>query len=237
MMKIAKNVKRKQLPEHIKQQLDPFSTMQIKFAISSITFFLLDLLIILPLIVPVIKVVIYITIPLLIFISIWAILLLLRKAEDTELESILFLGCLGIVGSICYFILALKYSYMLGIESPLYYIISIIIFVLTVYLFIHHQIKRYSNLEKEKKKETPLWHYKVLSISVPAGYLVAHYVMGISDGYVLSLMTVVFMGFSVFYIFILAKYLHKYLFIKANIHLVRFSNKELNQRSGILNGK
>ncbi|MDQ0221250.1 hypothetical protein ELQ35_20865 [Peribacillus cavernae] len=237
MLKIEQDIKRRRLPQHIKEQLDPFSTMQIKFVIASGTFFMLDLLIILPLLVPVIKAVLFITLPLLIFISLWAIWLLVRKAEDTELESLLFLGCLGIVGSICYFVLSLKYSFMLGIDSPLYYFISIVIFGFIIFLFIRHQVKRYSSLERERTKETPKWHYRVLSISVPAGYLVAHYIMGLSGGFMLSFMTVVFFGMSIFYIFVLAKYLYKYFFIKTNIHLVRFSNKKLNQRSGIVNGK
>ncbi|MDQ0221245.1 hypothetical protein ELQ35_20885 [Peribacillus cavernae] len=237
MLSIDQDIKRRQLPEHIREHLQPFSTLQIKVIIGAFTFIGLDALVLIPLLFPVIKLVLYITIPLLIFISVWGIWLLIRNAENTELESLLFLGYLGIIGSLCYFILILKYSFMLGIISPIYYVGSFLIYISLIYLFFRHQFKKYSTLEKKLPKKTPAWQYTLVTISVPAGYIAAQYIMGFTPSILLSIMSVVYFVFCIFYIFILSRSFHKYFFIKANIHLVKFANKKLNQRSGIVNGK
>ncbi|MFB5283932.1 hypothetical protein [Peribacillus sp. Hz7] len=227
MLTISKDIKRRDLPDHIQEGLTPFSTVQIKGMIFAYTFLLLDFLIIMPLLFPVIKPILYVTFPLMAMINIWAIALLIRKPEKTEMESLLFIGGSGIIGSFCYFMLILKYSYMLGFISPIYYVIWFIIYAALIYFFVRQQIKKYSSLEKQSEKKTPAWQYTLVSISVPAGYIVAQYVMSFSQSILLSIMMLVYWIFCIFFIFIMARSFHKYFFIKKNMHVAYFANKEL----------
>jgi hypothetical protein len=159
MLKLESVMKRRDLPDHIKEGLEPFDTNQIKFTIGSSTFFMLDLLIIMPLLFPIIKTVLYLTLPLLILISVWALTILFRKAEDTEMESILHLGCLGIIGSFYYYVLAMKYNYMVGIHSPFYYVLMFLIYLTIIYFFVRNELNKYSSLKKDKEKNTCLAIY------------------------------------------------------------------------------
>ncbi|MGG3805946.1 hypothetical protein [Metabacillus fastidiosus] len=230
MLKLDNETKRRNLPDHIREGLEPFPTYQLKFTIGVSTFFMLDLLIIVPLLFPIMKPVLYLTLPLMFIISVWALTILFRNVENTEIESLLFLGCLGITGSFCYFVLAMKYNYMIGIESLFFYILMFLFYLITIYFFVRHQVKKYASLEKKLKKKTPAWHYSLAAIAPAIGYIFAHYIMGLSSFIVLIVMSIVFLGLSTFYIFVLARFFHKYFFIKKNIHLVIFANKQLNQK-------
>ncbi|MED4534158.1 hypothetical protein [Metabacillus fastidiosus] len=231
MLKLDNETKRRKLPNHIQEGLEPFCKYQIKSMIAVFTFLMLDLLIIMPLLFPVIKLVLYVTLPLMIFVSVWALWLLIRKPEKTEMESLLFLGCLGIVGSFCYFVLAMKYNYMVGITSPFFYIFMFFVYLIINYLFVRNELKKYSSLERKPRKKTPAWHYTMATIAPAAGYISIQYIMDIfSSLIVLSFMSIVFWGLSATYSFLLARAFHKYFFIKKNIHLVVFADKQLNQK-------
>jgi len=237
MLKIPQHKRFNQLPGHIQDQLQPLHVYQIKFVIAGGTFLLLDAFVLIPLLFPYMKAFLYVILPLLAGISVWAIWLLCKKVEDIELDSILFSGCLGVVGAICYFLMALKYSYIGGIQSPIYYIVMCVLFLATVYFSILQQYKKYDSIEKRSKKNTPAWQYTLVRVSVPGGYIIAHYLMGLSPTIVLVVMTIVCYSFSYVFIWLLANYLHKYFFMKENIQFVYFSNKELNRKVRGLDSK
>jgi len=231
MLKIPQHKRFNQLPEHVQDQLQPLPVYQIKFVIAGGTFLLLDAFVLIPLLFPYMKAFLYVILPLLAGISIWAIWLLCKKVEDIELDSVLFSGYLGVVGAISYFLMGLKYSYIGGIQSPIYYIVMCVLFLATVYFSILQQYKKYDSIEKRPKKNTPAWQYTLVRVSVPVGYIIAQYIMGLSPTLVLVVMTIVWYGFSYLFIWILAKSFHKYFFIKENIHLVYFVNKKLGRKA------
>jgi len=231
MLKIPQHKRFNQLPEHIQDQLQPLPVYQIKFVIAGGTFLLLDAFVLIPLLFPYMKAFLYVILPLLAGISIWAIWLLCKKVEDIELDSVLFSGYLGVVGAISYFLMGLKCSYIGGIQSPIYYIVMCVLFLATVYFSILQQYKKYDSIEKRPKKNTPAWQYTLVRVSVPVGYIIAQYIMGLSPTLVLVVMTIVWYGFSYLFIWILAKSFHKYFFIKENIHLVYFVNKKLGRKA------
>ena len=237
MLKIPQHKRSNQLPGHIQDQLQPFPVYQIKFIIAVGTFLMLDAFVLVPLLFPFMKAFLYVILPFLAGISVWAIWLLCKKVEDIELDTILFVGCLGVVGAICYFLMGLKYSYIGGIQSPIYYIVMCVLFLATVYFSILQQYKKYDSIEKRPKKTTPAWQYTLVRVSVPAGYIIAQYIMGLSSTLVHVVMTIVWYGLSYLFIWILAKYLHKYFFMKENIQFVYFFNKELNRKARGLDSK
>ncbi|XQY92392.1 hypothetical protein ACNRWW_02815 [Metabacillus sp. HB246100] len=230
MIKISSNTKRRDIPDHIKEGLAPFPVYQIKFMVCTFTFLMLDLVILLPLLFPVYKTVLFVTIPPMVFMSIWAVWLLLRKPENTEMESLLFLGYIGIVGSFCYFVLTMKYHYMSGIQTPIYYIAMFIVYLAMIYYFVRNEHKKYSSLKEKQAKQTPAWHYTVAAIGPGAGYIFAQYLMGLAPSMVLIIMSLVFFGISIVFMFILARGFHKYFFIKQNIQYATFHNKRLKKK-------
>ncbi|WP_409290421.1 hypothetical protein [Peribacillus sp. SCS-37] len=237
MIKIPGNLKYKQLPEHIQTHLIPYSIYNVRFALVVSTFLMLDLFSLVPLLVPKQPLVFWVNVPLMIFISIWAIWLLIRKPEDTELEFVLFLGCLGGIGAVCYFTLALKYLYLAEINSFFYFSALILMFVASIVLFFRHQFKRYASFSEEQKKKTPAWHYTFAYGAVPIGYVAGPYLANGPSGLPIIVLGIIFLIFSSFFIFLFTKYVHKYIFMKTNIHLVRFMNKKNKIRSRLNYGK
>lgn len=227
MLKISKEIKRRDLPRHIQEELETFSSFHIKMFISVFTFLMLDFLIIIPLSFPIIKPISYVTLPLIALINLWAIWLLIRNKIYTEMESILFLGCLGLVGSFCYFMLTIKYAILLEIESPLYYISMVLAYIFLLFISWRNQARKYISLDNKPEKKTADWQTTIVAIVVPAGYIVANLVMGLSDTIVLSFMMAIFLFLAYFFIYLFSRSFHKYLFIKKNMHVANFENNDV----------
>lgn len=228
MFKIDESVKKKELPKHIINHLTFIPTYQVRFVIGIFTFLCLDFLLALPLYLPFTfnNVVIALAIPCLAIINIWALKIIFSQIDKKELETLLFLGCLGFVGAICYFILGIKHLYLLGITSYWYYLILVLVFILGVLFFYLSYSRNFRSLETLNKKTTPKWHYVVASIAAPAGYIVVNLLIGVNNYLMVSFVTLVFFLGASLYSLMLVKFLHKYKFIKKNIHFVQFHNGE-----------
>lgn len=224
MYKISPGTKRRDIPEHFIEHLSFFPSFQVKFLVGGLTFFLLDLFILFPLLVPENITILFSAAPLLGLISLWATAILVRKTVGIELETILFFGCCGLVGSFAYLLVGFKYSFLMGVTSPLYYAAIAVVYFISIYFFFRHYNKKYSSAKKRDATPTPGWHYTAASIAAPLGYIAAQYLAGVSNFLIVSLITLIFYGFSYFYIFVMTKYFHKYFFIKSNLFYVRFAD-------------
>ncbi|MGP1909720.1 hypothetical protein ACTSEZ_16245 [Metabacillus sp. JX24] len=212
MLIINESVKRRELPVHILHHLTPFPPHQVRFVIAVFTFLCLDLLLALPLYLPFIfnHIVLILVIPFISIINIWALKLLFSKVDKRELETLLFLGCLGLAGAICYFISGIKFLYMSGVTSYWYYMILALLFILGVGIFYRSYSGNFLSLEKVRKKTTPKWHYVVASIAAPAGYIVATLLIGVSNHLMVSFVTFIFFLGASLYSLMFVKFLHKY---------------------------
>ncbi|MGD6796076.1 hypothetical protein [Metabacillus indicus] len=226
MHRINKDVKRRSLPAHVREHLDYISHFQVKAQIGGFTFLLLDLFILLPLLNPPNQLFLWTIGPLLAGVSLWAVSLLMRRVEETELESILFLGCLGGAGSLSYLLITVKYCLVLGVTSPGYYAFLVLTYLVIMVLFIKHYRSKFSSLDDRPIKPVSKWQYAVVGIVIPLGNVLANIVLGFSESVMLSVLTMIFFGFSITYMFLLTKFLHKYLFIKTNYSFATFSKKE-----------
>lgn len=226
MLIINESVKRRELPVHILHHLTHFPPHQVRFVIAVFTFLCLDLLLALPLHLPFIfnNVVLILVIPFISIINIWALKILFSKVDKKELETLLFLGCLGLVGAICYFISGIKFLYMLGVTSYWYFMILALLFTLGVGIFYRSYSRNFISLEKLSEKTTPKWHYAVASITPPAGSIIVTFLLNGSNDLMVSFVTFIFFLGASLYSLMFVKFLHKYLFIKKNIHLVKFHN-------------
>ncbi|MEC2159606.1 hypothetical protein [Virgibacillus halodenitrificans] len=228
------------LPLYVNQHLSFLDTGNIRFMIAVWTFLLLDLCA-LPLLYPRVNIIYYVTIPLLVFIHLWAIRLLIKNTYSTQFECLLFIGVHGVIGSICYFILIQKTAYFnLGIRAPMYYVISTILYLLITGILVSYQFYKYSSIKKktmqsvrkEREKESSNKYGYVIVLFPALGYTLSQTVMKQSDVAMYSLVYFAFLLLSIVLAYFAAKYLHKYFFMKANMEFVRFqtpSKKEMKQ--------
>ncbi|MGD6796077.1 hypothetical protein [Metabacillus indicus] len=218
LLKIDPKYRRNQLPVKVQMQLDYFPVHQVKFMVAVITFLLIDLIFLIPMIFSGVKILIYITLPLVIAVNLWAIALLVRSPERTAHEMLLFFCFSGIAGAVCFLSLTMMYAYFGGIESLEYFFMMLMLFLVTIVWSFYKQLNKYSKL-KDRVKETPAWQGNLYSIVIPAAYLFAHFVLGLSESIALFVMLTVYLILAGSFILILTKSFHKYLFIKYNPHL------------------
>lgn len=232
MLKIDEGISRHQLPPNILNHLELLPIGNIKSAISLLTFLVLDLIVLLPMISdPFIKGLLMLIAPFIIFINIWAILLVIRNAYSTQLETVLFLGILGFITAISLLILSQKIAYfVVGMKSLLFFVICLIIYIVTVIYFIFYCNKVLSK-ESKKKKSTRQFSWPLLYTTPAIGYIVYHSFIK-KSGYLHHVMILVFYLLGMLFIYISVKFLHKYLFIKNNSTFVVYqepSKKEQKQ--------
>lgn len=230
LLNIPKEIKRSQLSKETLAQLEPYPSSQIKASIFVLTFFLVDLLALLPMFAQPNYLLMYSNVPLICSINLWALSLLFRDRTKTKIETILFFMYTGLVASLSFFFLALKFAYMSGLSNKGYYIFMFVLYIGTILLFLYDHLKKYSDLKKKKMKNTPGWHKFVLYIAVPAGYIFAQYLIGLQNNVGLVVIMGLFLVMCVFCIFIFVKSLHKYFFIKWNPHLTNRPLKNLKKK-------
>ncbi|MGD6796085.1 hypothetical protein [Metabacillus indicus] len=179
--KLDTSLKRSQLPDYVYKNLGPYPTFQMKATISIFTLFMIDFLLLFPMLALGVNIFTYLTVPLIAILNIWALALLFRNAEKTQVECIQFIMFLGLTGWWGFFLLSLRFSYMSGVITWWYYAVMTALYITSMFIFFINQLNSYWKEFKEEKKDTPRWHYLVLSAGPPIGYILAQYLMGLGD--------------------------------------------------------
>lgn len=224
-LKIDTSIKRRNLPDHFLEHLSFTDIDQIKFGVFGTTFIMIDLLMILPLLYPTHTFTAWITIPLIALINVWAMSMLVRKANTLQFEFIIFTGCSGAVASFCYFVFVQKMAYIgMDIKTPAFFIISLFFYISFLLFQLWFHLKKYSSLSSKfaKFKDLP-WHYKILSIAAPSGYIAAHYLFNNSISAMNSMLLIIYSMFSIFFTYVSVKFFHRYFFMKANQNFLNLS--------------
>ncbi|MCA0172646.1 hypothetical protein [Bacillus sp. RAR_GA_16] len=223
MLKIPDNKKFRNLPDYMKEHLSMLPPDSTRATVSMFCFILLDMCV-LPLLYPRINLIHIITIPLLLFIHLWAIRLLIKDPRSTRVETTLFLSVFSIISAICYFITSLKVSYVfIGITNVWYYITLTGIDLIIIVILIQYQIEKYSKLDY-KRDESEKWYnsgrWIPLVISAPGvGYIIFQTTKD-SETAMHSLFLCVTIVFTLILAYMSAKFTHQYFFIKLNRRLV-----------------
>ncbi len=226
-LKIDTSIKRRNLPDHFLEHLSFTEIDQIKFGVFGSTFIMIDLLMILPLLYPTHTFTAWLTIPLISFINIWAMSMLLRKANTLQFEFIIFIACSGAVASFCYFVFVQKMAYIgMNIKTPAFLIVSLVFYISFLLFQLWFYKKKYSSLSSKftNFKDLP-WHYKILSIAAPLGYIVAHYFINNSISAMNSILSIIYYMFSLFFTYVSVKFFHRYFFMKANQNFLNLSKE------------
>lgn len=238
MLRIPSDYRRRKIPKHIWGHLYPIGRREHRQYVSYFTFFFLDLFCILPLIGDtVVKELLIFIIPMILVINIWAVTLLIRNPYSTQIETLVFMGCCGIVGMISSFVIAQKSAYTeMNFQSPVYFILSLLTYISVIMYFIYYYNTKMAINRKRKRKKH---HFNIFIAGAPAlGYNFYH---GFIKGspflhFFMSLIYLLFLG--TLFIYIAARFFHKLYFINLNkdfFELNQPSKKERKQAQA--NGK
>ena len=199
MLKIPQHKRSNQLPGHIQDQLQPFPVYQIKFIIAVGTFLMLDAFVLVPLLFPFMKAFLYVILPFLAGIHVWAIWLLCKKCR--RYRTGYYIICWVFRSSWCNLLFphgSKVFLYRWNTITDLLYCECVYYFLRRSIFLYFSNIKNMIQLKKRPKKTTPAWQYTLVRVSVPAGYIIAQYIMGLSSTLVHVVMTIVWYGFSIF---------------------------------------
>ncbi|PMC34355.1 hypothetical protein CJ195_24035 [Bacillus sp. UMB0899] len=234
MLKININKKTSSLPDHIEEGLSPhIGFLSIKETIWVSTFLLLDV----PLAWPVY--ILFQSSPLLFYsfllplvgLHIWAFRLLIKNKKNTQMEFLLYIGFLGLIGSFLLTLLILIIQFYIGLTSPFYLLILFLHYLFSIYLFFIAEHKKYSSFNIPKRKKIPHLYWYVTYITPLTLCILANFIMGPYPAFLFGLISFfIFWTFAIVFILFMTNSFHRYFFIKQNIYHVRFANKALNRK-------
>ncbi|WP_368505026.1 hypothetical protein AB3N04_05095 [Alkalihalophilus sp. As8PL] len=221
-MQINKDTKLRDLPESIQKHLQVLASFQTKQALGSITFILFNLMLF-PILVPFMDLYAWLTLPLVVIMNGWCIYLMFRNTYTIQLHAFLYIGILSCVGAWGYFISTQKYAYhVLELQSPVFFLITAAGMAIVVFAILQYYKKKMSDTStKEKKRPTSTISYLLVGIAPGMGILFYHQVTKQSELSLVISMVGAFYIFAVFFAYFSVKFIHKYLFMRANRHLVR----------------
>ncbi|MET3726827.1 hypothetical protein ABID52_000408 [Fictibacillus halophilus] len=199
----------------------------IKYGVFGFTFIMLDFMSMLFLIVPYHPPTLWITVPLIAVINVWAITILLRKTENLLFEPILFTACLGAVSSLCDFVIVQKFFYLVcKFTSPLFFIVSLIVFILFIAQQIRYQIKKFSSVYNDfgEEKLHPKRDF-IIIILFGIGYMIFGYFARRNPVLSIGIPLTMYSYLTLFNAYLSVKFFHKYLFMKTNITYVPLPKK------------
>ncbi|WP_130860277.1 hypothetical protein [Gracilibacillus phocaeensis] len=214
-MKIDPETRHQKLAQHIKFHLSFVEVDQVKFGIVTMMFCIYDLALILGLLSIYKMEFLWMVLPFIVILHLWGARLVIKNPYSTQLETVLFLGVWGLLGAISLWIMVQGMSYYnLHITSVIYYILIHISILLLGYIMVKYQFDKYSgDPMKERKASNQSKYYGLLDVAPAMGYIIAQTV---SDTVVLKhvLGLVLVYSFTVLMMYIGAKFLHRYFFIK-----------------------
>ncbi|WP_026909133.1 hypothetical protein [Paucisalibacillus globulus] len=220
-MKIDSNIKRRDLSQKFKEHLLFVDIINVKSSVVTVILVLYDL----PLAAGLLSIYklefLWILMPFIIILHLWGIRLLVKNPYSTQFETIRFIGTLGVIGTLTFFIIANGMSiFAFHINSILYYGLINLSLLITSYILVKYQIDKYSgDPTKEGKKHDQSKYMGLLSVSPAIGYLLALSTKGNST-LQLAIMMIMIFFLILLYVYVAAKFIHRYYFMKTNIDIV-----------------
>lgn len=219
-LKIDRSIKYRKLPDRYKTHLNVMYF--VKHSIFAFTFILLDIISLIFIVLAPHPPTFWITIPLVVIINVWSLTILLRNTENMILEPILYTACLGVVGSLCNFVVVQKFYYLIfKFSSPLFFLLFLLIFSLFVAQQIWYQVKKFSNIHSNfgEEKLNPKRDYFIM-ILFAIGYIIYAYFTKIYPILTIAYPLTIFSFFCLFFAYLSVKFFHKYFFMKTNMKYV-----------------
>ncbi|MEH6949678.1 hypothetical protein V7068_22080 [Bacillus sp. JJ634] len=224
MFLIDKEIKKRNLPEHIRKHLTFLSPFEMKFCIAVSTFLLLDFCMIVPLLLAWDVKYVSVILPLIVIMNIWCIFLLCKNVYTIQFSTIRFLAVLGIVGCFCFFVLTQKMAYnLLMLEGPLFLLISILLLLSFILVILRYYFKKFSSIHvKWKEKETSKYSILYVGMSMATIIFLVYFLAKRFEIIYGLFLLGIFNIFVVAFAYIGIKFTHKYFFMKFNQHVLHY---------------
>src|SRR5699024_4700585 len=238
-MKINREIKYEQLSQPFRKHLEFIDATNAKAALWAIILLLYDTSLLVGLTSIGEMTYLWIVLPLALVLHLWGLRLLFKNAYSTQIEMILFIGVFGLIGSMTSFILIMGLSiHTLSIASMVYYSIMCLLLVASAVLVIQLQLNKYKGDPTEKDQVNEQSKYKSLLYIGPGLGIVIAGVTRDTNIYIETFVTIgiIFILYLV-YVYFASRFIHKYLFIKKNMHLVNFQKPRKKKDQMLLNKK
>ncbi|UTR14963.1 hypothetical protein MM221_20920 [Salipaludibacillus sp. LMS25] len=229
MIKLDEQTDINTLPDDMRQHLFSMDSKGMKWLIFSFVFIVMNvaggLLLVAD---PFMNSYIVIAAPVMIIINVWALLLMVRNPQKTQLEVVLFTAFLFASYAFGLLLISHKFAYFVaGVEGISFFVGVLILYLGTIVYFIRYYHKTLSTLEGEvEAKEPEKWMWKIFTAGPAIGLFIYH---GFLKGAFAELILVVLVVlFGVLSIYLSIKMFYKHAFMKLNLPLVVFvqSSKE-----------
>lgn len=222
-MKINPEIRHQDLALHVSDQLDFISVSDVRASIIIMNLIMYDGPLLLGLSYILRLDFLWIILPFILIIHLWGIRLVIKNPYSTQLEMILYIGVWGLLGAISLFITVLGVMYYtFHITSAFFYVIMILVTIISAYILLKYQINKYAgDPTKEIKKSNQSKYMLLLSTAPGLGYLSYQTIKG--TGVLESaILTAVIYLFAIFFVYVAAKFLHRYFFIRTNMKYVTY---------------
>ncbi|UTR14964.1 hypothetical protein MM221_20925 [Salipaludibacillus sp. LMS25] len=221
-MQLKPSFKRNNLPQHYLVFLSFIETYNIKIIVASFTLLLVDLGVLYLITVPLPLAFYYVLLVPVVGMNLWMLRILFKNPYTVQYESIWFVGLISLLGVIIYLcLLQFTAFFHLNISSPVYFIVSNIIYISSIFVFMFYQINKYADPTK-KKKSHYIYYSSWLTTGPGIGYIIGQSLTRQSEFLMWSVLFICFVGFFLFLSHVAVKFIYKALFMKANWHLVVF---------------
>lgn len=190
---------------------------------------LINFLILIPLLYPHVPVFLYIIVPLLVVMNVWGIRLLITNPYSTQFEFVLYCGVYGAVSALSFFLMSEKLAYYsLHIQfGSFYYVITTSLFIISAASLVYYQIWKFSGYRENVGYDRTAKYSSLLPIAPSLGYIFTKSVSGNLSN-IMFVMLYYLIG--IFWAYVGAKFIHKYFFMKHNIHMVKFERPKGNSK-------
>ncbi|SFI90648.1 MULTISPECIES: hypothetical protein [unclassified Bacillus (in: firmicutes)] len=161
---------------------------------------------------------VYVVAPPIIFLNLWAIWIAINPRKR-QLQYTLFRGVYGIICSVGLLVITQKFAYeVLQLQTPIYFIFSVGLYVFALYHFYKNHIKKL----QEPRKKSNVWKKETGSVKVAAfvvgfGQLIANIILSIATqqmGAIVFMCACTVFSFALFYMIM---DLHRYYYLRKHI--------------------
>lgn len=238
-LKIDKDIPKKKLSRHIWTNLG-FLVGEMR-ALSGGKLIMLDMFVIFFLLTSVVHSYIYIVAPIWLLLTAWQIRLHIKNPYTVQYETVLFYGVFGLSGAVIHLILSHKLAYIyMGITSMVFYVLILAVYLFASWMIVQYQLKRFTQWERTgntRQRSRLLVNSAGLLAGAPAlGYSFAQATKE-SEKVMYVVLFLIMVFFSLLCFYFGAKFLFRYVFMKANPHLVKLQQpSKKDSKQGIITG-
>ncbi|MCB5899938.1 MULTISPECIES: hypothetical protein [Bacillus cereus group] len=159
---------------------------------------------------------VYIVTPPVIFLNLWAILIAINPRKR-QLQYTLFRGVYGAICSVGLLVITQKFAYgMLGLQTPIYFIFSVGLYIFALYYYYKNHIKKLQESIKKSKSSKKNSSFGVVAF-VGLGQLIANISLGFATQKMVAIVLMCVYSMLSFILFHFIMEFHRYYYLRKHI--------------------